>query len=44
MRDIENGQEDLQEEAAQSGQQIASLIAVTAALITTTVYLLGMFF
>ncbi len=43
MRDIQNGQEDLREEAAQSGQQIASLIAVTVALVTTTVYLIGMF-
>lgn len=44
MRDIENGQEDLREEAAQSGQQIASLISVTVALIATTVSLIGMFF
>jgi hypothetical protein len=41
---IVEGHEELHEEAARTGQQIASLISITAAFITVTFLLIGMVF
>ncbi len=43
-RDIEEGHEDLREEASKTGQQIASLISITVAFIAISVSLLEMIF
>jgi len=44
VRDIEEGHEDLREEASKTGQQIASLISITIAFIAISVTLLEMIF
>jgi hypothetical protein len=44
VRDIEEGHEDLREEASKTGQQIASLISITIAFIAISVSLLEMIF
>jgi len=43
-RDIEEGREDLEDKATQTGQQIASLISVTIAFITFSLLVIGSMF
>ena len=44
VRDIEEGHEDLREQASKTGQQIASLISITMAFVAISVTLLEMIF